>query len=85
MNKNLLKYGGKLRNAIANTGAKIGTGLTALAVSGQVLAGGGSSPGAAIAGELSGGEADMILIFSAVAVFIGLLLVWAYTKRAANK
>jgi hypothetical protein len=74
-----------LRACAHTTVGKIAAGSAAIMASGAALAsGGGASPGAAIAGELSGGKADMALIIGAVAVFIGFLLVWAYTKRAAK-
>lgn len=85
MKSNLLKVGDKLRNAISGTATKVGTGLTALAVSGQVFAGGGGTPGSAVVAELSGGKADMLLIIGAIAIFIGVLVVWAYTRKAATK
>ncbi len=72
-----------LRNVARTTSAKIGTGIAAVMASGAALASSGS-PGAAVAGELSAGKAEMGLIFAAVAVLIGLLVVWAYTKRAAK-
>ena len=46
--------------------------------------GGGTSPGAAIAGGLDNGPTEMGLVFVAVAVLIGLLLVWTYIKRSAK-
>lgn len=70
-------------NAFKSGYGKIAAGSTAMVASGMALAG-GSTPGSAIAGELSGGAADMGLIFAAVAILIGLLLLWAYTKRAAK-
>ncbi|MEV5119893.1 hypothetical protein [Stenotrophomonas indicatrix] len=73
-----------LRACAHTTVGKIAAGSAAIMASGAALASGGASPGAAIAGELSGGKADMALIIGAVAVFIGFLLVWAYTKRAAK-
>lgn len=73
-----------LRACAHTTAGKIAAGSAAIMASGAALASGGASPGAAIAGELSGGKADMALIIGAVAVFIGFLLVWAYTKRAAK-
>lgn len=40
-----------------------------------------ATPGAAIAGELAGGSSQMMLIISAVAVLLGILILWAYVKR----
>ena len=61
---------------------KIGTGAVMLAAAPLSFA--ASTPGAAIASELSGGEADMGLVFAACAVLIGVLLVWAYVRRSAK-
>lgn len=79
-----MKHMNALRSFGRSTVGKVSAGSAALMASGAALASGGASPGAAIAGELSGGKADMALIIGAVAVFIGFLLVWAYTKRAAK-
>lgn len=66
-----------------STTAKVGAGLTAMSVSVFALAGGGaSSPGSAIAGELSGGKADVMLVVAAAAVILGALILWGYVKRA---
>ncbi|WP_313443520.1 hypothetical protein [Stenotrophomonas sp.] len=62
---------------------KFTAGSAALMASGAALASGGS-PGAAVAAELASGKSEMGLIFAAVAVLIGLLVVWMYTKRAAK-
>lgn len=43
-----------------------------------------STPGSAIAAGLADGESEMGLVFAAVAVLIGLLLVWSYIKRSAR-
>lgn len=64
-----------------STTAKVGTGLAALAASGMALAQ-ATSPGAAIAGELAGGKNDQMLIIGSVAIMLGVLIVWAYVKRA---
>lgn len=78
----------KLMNAARRFGAsavaKIGAGTTALVASGAALASGSSSPGAAIAGEMAGGKADIGVVIGACAVLIGLILVWAYTRKAAK-
>lgn len=76
-------------NAVArwasSTSAKIGTGVATVMASGAAMASGGSgSPGAAIAGELAGGKAEIALVVAACSVLIGLLLLWAYTRRAAK-
>ena len=41
-----------------------------------------TSPGAAIASELSSGKSDVMLVIAAAAVIIGVLVLWAYVKRA---
>jgi len=72
------------RRVAASTTAKVGTAVTGLMVSGMALASGSSSPGAAIAGEVAGGKADMGLVIGAIAVLLAIIVVWAYTKRAAK-
>lgn len=73
------------RRVAASTTAKVGTAVTGLMASGMALASGSSSPGAAIAGEVSGGKADMGLVIGAIAILIGIIVVWSFTKRAAAK
>ena len=71
------------RRFAANTGAKIAAGGTALVASGAAMAsGGGGSPGSAIAAELAGGKADVLLVITAVAVILGAIILWGYIKRA---
>lgn len=41
-----------------------------------------TSPGSAIASELSGGKSDVMLVVAAAAVIIGVLVLWSYVKRA---
>ncbi|PTT59852.1 hypothetical protein [Stenotrophomonas sp. HMWF003] len=72
------------RRVAASTTAKVGTAATGLMASGMALASGSSSPGAAIAGEVAGGKADMGLVIGAIAVLLAIIVVWAYTKRAAK-
>lgn len=72
----------KLKNAATSMAGKVTAGATALVASGAALASGGSSPGAAISGELAGGKQDVMLIIGAVAVILGALIVWGYVKRA---
>ena len=67
----------------SSAGGKIAAGGTALAASGAAFASGGSgSPGAAIAGELSGGKADVMLVVAAAAVILGAIILWGYVKKA---
>jgi len=61
--------------------ARVGVSVGALAASGLAAAQ-STSPGSAIAGELAGGKADQMLIIGAVAIMLGVLIVWAYVKRA---
>lgn len=79
-----MKLMNNARRFCASTVAKIGAGTTALVASGAALASGSTSPGAAIAAEVSKGNADMALIIGAIAILLGILVVWAYTKRAAK-
>lgn len=79
-----MKHFNVLRRLTRNGFAKVSAGSAAIMASGAALASGGGSPGSAIVGEMSGGKADMIMVFGAIAIFIGLLTVWAYTKRAAK-
>ena len=60
----------------------VAAGIATLFYSG--LAAASTTPGGAIAADLSGGEADMGLVFAAVAVLIGVLLVWSYVRRSAR-
>lgn len=78
----LKKYGSQLAHVGKGVVARVGTGAAALGASAMALAGGATSPGAAIAGELAGGDADIMLIISACAVLLGILILWFYTKKA---
>jgi len=79
-----MKYMNRLRRFGASVPAKISAGAATVLASGAAFASSGSSPGAAIATAISGGDADMKLIIGACAVLLGILVVWAYTKRAAK-
>lgn len=82
MNRNTFRaFGHNIATAAKTTAAKVGTGLTALAASGMAAAQ-STSPGAAIQAELASGKSDQMLIIGAVAVMLGVLIVWAYVKRA---
>lgn len=65
--------------SLRNRAAAFGT--TAMVLSGTAFAG-GSGPGDAIAGELAGGKAQQMIVIGAVAVMLGVLIVWALIKRA---
>ena len=83
MNKqNVVDFGRKAFNGAKSVGAKVSTGAASLVASGAAFAGGGGTPGSAIAGELSGGKADVMLVIAAAAVIIGVLVLWSYIKRA---
>ncbi|WP_416640636.1 hypothetical protein [Xanthomonas arboricola] len=69
------------RRFASSTAAKVSAGATSLVASGAALASGSGSPGASIAGELSGGKTDMGLVITACAILIGVVIVWAYIKR----
>lgn len=68
----------KAKSFAAKVGAVAAGGLA----SGLAFAGGGGTPGSIIAGTLSGGTTDLNLVFAAVGLLIGALIVWAYIKRA---
>jgi len=68
------------RDAVRGVFGKVAAGGTALLASGAALA--SATPGSAIAGELSGGKTDLMLVIAAAAVLIGVLILWAYMKRA---
>jgi len=79
---NIVKFANRAVEGTRNAGTKIAAGASGLMASGLALA--QDSQGAAIAGELAGGKSEMGLVFAAVAVLIGALLVWAYIKRSAR-
>lgn len=80
----------KFRNALKSTNrfntvkTRVATAAGAMvALPGLVMAQ-ATSPGAIMAGELSGGKADVGLIIAAVAVILGFILVWSLVKRASK-
>lgn len=78
------KYKGQLVSVASDAKSKFAAGVagaSALLASGASFAA-ATTPGAAIAGELAGGDSDLMLIIGAVAVLLGILILWAYTKRA---
>lgn len=79
-----MKHMNTLRRFGASTFTKIGAGAGALFASGAALASGSTSPGAAIAAEVAKGNADMAIVIGAIALLLGILVVWAFTKRAAK-
>ncbi|HFF6218581.1 TPA: hypothetical protein ACGCHS_004185 [Stenotrophomonas maltophilia] len=79
------KFASNVLDFTRSTAGKVTTGATAMIASGAAFASGGTgSPGAAIAGELSGGKAELGVVIAACAVLIGLILLWAYTRKAAK-
>ena len=81
MLSNLRHFGNRVVTAAKSTAAKVGTGLATMGAAGLAAAQ-ATSPGGAIAAELAGGKADVLLIIAAVAVILGALIVWGYVKRA---
>lgn len=79
--KNIVSFTQRAVQGVRNAGGKIAAGTTALVASGSALA---TTQGAAIAGELADGKSQMGLVFAAVAVLIGALLVWNYIRRSAR-
>ena len=79
--RNIKQFNKSLHKAFQSGYAKVGAGVATLTTSALALAG-ATSPGAAVAGELAGGDADLMLIIAAVAVLLGILILWGYTKRA---
>lgn len=82
MKSNIVRFTDRAASALRTTGGKIAAGVTGLTASGLSFAQDGS--GAAIAAELSDGKSQMGVVFGAVAILIGALLVWAYIKRSAR-
>lgn len=67
---------------------KIGTGVavaTTYALANTAHAAGSlDAVGTAMTGEIDGGKAILITVFSAAAVVIGLMIGWRYLKRGGN-
>ncbi len=77
------RFGANVASAARSTAGKVGAVGTSLMASGAALAsGGGDSPGAAIAGELASGKSEVNLVIAAVAVILGVIILWGYIKRA---
>lgn len=73
----------QFRNTVSATAGKVVAGGSALLASGAAFASGGGSPGSAIAGELSTGKADVMLVVAACAVILGAIILWRYVKKAS--
>ncbi|APP84823.1 hypothetical protein VDG05_19585 [Xanthomonas campestris pv. raphani] len=70
------------RRFASSTAGKVTAGASSLVASGAAFASGSSSPGAAVAGELSTGKTDVMLVIGTCAAILGALILWAYVKRA---
>lgn len=79
--RNIKLINAGLHKAFRSRAARVGAGLTAMSASALAFAA-GSGPGDAIAGELATGRAQQMVVIGAVAVLLGVLIVWAYIKRA---
>lgn len=79
--KKLKVLAGKAGNVVKGAAGKAAAAGSALVASGAAFAT-SSTPGSAIAGELSSGKSEVMLVVAAVAVIIGVLLLWSYIKRA---
>lgn len=75
------KRGWKVVEFGKSVGAKVAGGAGALVASAGAMAQ-STSPGAAISGELAAGKTEVMLVIAAVAVILGVLILWAYIKRA---
>lgn len=77
-----MKFMNQVRRFGSSAVGKVSAGASALMASGAAFASGAGSPGAAIAGELDGGKAEVNLVIAAVAVILGVIILWGYIKRA---
>lgn len=77
-----MKFMNQLRRFGASSVGKVSAGASSLMASGAAFASGGGTPGSAIAGEISGGKADVALVVSAIAIILGFIIVWRYVKKA---
>lgn len=81
-NNALAVMASKASNLFSATKAKAAAAGTALMVGAGSAMATATGPGDAIAAELADGPAQLGIVFVAVAVLIGLLILWAYMKRA---
>lgn len=77
-----MKYMNKLRRFGASSWGKASGAVTGLMASTAAFASGSGSPGAAISGELAGGKSEINLVIAAIAVILGVIILWKYIKRA---
>ena len=66
---------------VSSLPGKVAAGTASLVASGAALASGGGSPGAAIAGELGTGKADVMLVVAACALILGAIILWRYVRK----
>lgn len=72
----------KLKNLLDNTKARAAATGTALMVAAGSAMAAGTGPGDAMAGEIATGRAQQMVVISAVAICLGVLIVWSLVKRA---
>lgn len=77
-----MKFMNQVRRFGSSAAGKFGAGASALVASGAAFASGSGSPGSAIAGELASGKSEVNLVIAAVAVILGVIILWGYIKRA---
>lgn len=77
-----MKFMNHVRRFGSSAAGKFGAGASALMASGAAFASGSGSPGSAIAGELASGKSEVNLVIAAVAVILGVIILWGYIKRA---
>lgn len=83
MKRSLAVIASNFGRSVQAKAAGVGTGL-ALVGGSAMAGGGGTSPGSAIASALSDAPSELGLVFAAVAVALGLILVFSLVKRAAR-
>jgi hypothetical protein len=67
------RFGAKVAAPVAG----VGTALASAAAMAQ-----STSAGGAIAGELSTGKSEVLLVVGAVAIILGVIILWRYVKKA---
>ncbi len=83
MNNAMTKYSNKFHGYVHNARRYIGK---AAGATGAMLASGAAfaqtSPGGAIAAELASAKSEVMGVIALLAIVVGVLLLWAYVKRA---
>lgn len=77
-----MKFMNQVRRFGSSVAGKFSAGASTLMASGAAFASGSGSPGSAIAGELASGKSEVNLVIAAVAVILGVIILWGYIKRA---